>query len=327
MTGSRNLAEERSKQIWVFRFWAILSVCCAHMPMNVQAGTVGFYLDRVRGMYGMLGVGGFFICSGYFFSTKRARTLAYWKNRIRNLVAPWLLLGAMTRIWTNYTGGIRPVIKGYLPWIMGKGTWMYFVPVLLELTVIFTICKRKWIIYAISVLSLCSNLAVIMGHGYGYFLTPYMNPLNWAVFFVLGMCWKEKEDLLQVYSQEIFRIAVIVFFITMTVQFSLNMPSYYWTWLSIPFEISGAILLFDISFAMRNFRLLRNIGKNTMFIFMTHMIMCGVTINHVSSEGILSFFHPVITLMITYAGAWILRKLLMICRLEWMNPVLGIGGE
>lgn len=44
-------------------------------------------------------------------------------------------------------------------------------------------------------------------------------------------------------------------------------------------------------------------------------------------RGGLAFFHPVITLMITYAGAWVLRKLLRVCHLEWMNPVLGIGGE
>ena len=327
MRESRNLAEERSKQIWVFRFWAILSVCCAHMPMNVQPGTIDFYLDRVLGMYGMLGVGGFFICSGYFFSAKKARSLTYWKKRIRNLIAPWLLLGAMTRIWTNYTGGIRPVIKDYLPWIIGKGTWMYFVPVLLELTVIFTICKRKWMIYTIGILSLCSNLSVVLGHGYGYYFTPYMNPFNWAIFFVLGMCWKEKENLLQGYQLEIFGVAFIVFFITMVAQLSLNLSAYYWTWLSIPFEISGIILLFGISFVLRNCRLLRDIGQNTMFIFMIHMIMCGVVVNHVSSEGILAFFHPAINLMTTYAGAWILRKILIACRLERMNPVLGIGGE
>lgn len=165
------------------------------------------------------------------------------------------------------------------------------------------------------------------GHGYGSFFTPYMNPFNWAIFFVLGMCWKEKENPLQVYSREIFRAAFVVFFITMAVQLYLNISAYYWTWLSIPFEISGIILLLGISFVLRDCRLFRNIGQNTMFIFMVHMIMCGVVVNHVPSEGILAFFHPAITLVITYAEAWILRKILMACRLEWMNPVFGIGGE
>lgn len=319
--------EERSKQIWVFRFWAILSVCCAHMPMNVQPETVGFYLNRVLGMYGMLGVGGFFVCSGYFFSAEKARSFSYWKNRVWRLVVPWLLLGGATRMWYNHTGGISPIMKGYLFWIIGKGTWMYFVPVLLELTVIFTICNKKWMIYIIGVLSLCSNVSVILGYGYGGFFTPYMNPFNWAIFFALGLHWKEKEDKLKIYSRKILGIAFTVFFVTMILQFLLNISSYYWTWLSIPFEISGIILLLGISFVMRNCRLLRNIGKNTMFIFMTHMIMCGVTINHVPSNGILAFFHPVIALMMTYVGAWILRKLLSILHLDRMIPALGIGGE
>ena len=34
--------EERSKQIWVFRFWAILSVCCAHLPMSSQHRTIDY---------------------------------------------------------------------------------------------------------------------------------------------------------------------------------------------------------------------------------------------------------------------------------------------
>lgn len=319
--------EERSKQIWVFRFWAILSVCCAHLPMNNQQGTIDFYLNWILGLFGTLGVGGFFICSGYYFSVDKARSFAYWKNRLFKLTVPWLLLGALTRIWYNYISGTRPILKDYFPWILGQGTWMYFVPVLLELTLLFTICKNKKLIYAIGVLSLCSNLSVILGYGYYTRFTPYMNPLNWAVFFVLGMAWKENEQMIEQFKKQI-RIIALIVFIGILIGFLLwNQEGYYWTWLSVPFEISGIILLFAVSFALRNCRLLQNIGKNTLFIFMVHMIPCGAVINHMSSEGLIGFLRPAAALFVTYVGAWILRKIMLLLKLERMMPVLGVGGK
>lgn len=319
--------EERSKQIWVFRFWAILSVCCAHLPMNNQQGTIDIYLNWILGLFGTLGVGGFFVCSGYYFSVDEARGIAYWKKRFYKLIVPWLLLGAITRVWYNYISDTRPILQGYRSWVLGQGTWMYFVPVLVELTILFTICKNKKMIYVIGVLSLCSNVSVILGYGYYTVFTPYMNPLNWAIFFILGLVWKEKEKTVEQIKKVIHAIACIAFVVITILFFLLDTPGYYWTWLSIPFEICGIILLFSFSFFLRNCRLLQNIGKNTLFIFMIHMIPCGAVINHISDEGLFGFMRPVAALLITYAGAWVLRKTLNLLNLKWMMPILGLGGE
>ena len=239
------------------------------------------------------------------------------------MIIPWLLLGAITKAWYNYISNTRPILQGYRSWVLGQGTWMYFVPVLVELT----LCKNKIAIYVIAAISLCSNILVILGYGYYSAFTPYMNPFNWVVFFVLGLVWKEKEQTIEKNKKMIQAIALVIFIIATVLYLLSGKDGYYWNWFSIPFEISGIVLLLTISFFLRNCKLLQHVGKNTLFIFMVHMIPCGAVINHISDKGILGFIRPIAALSITYIGAWVLCKILTLLKLKKILPVFGLCGE
>lgn len=323
--------EERSKQIWVFRSFAILSVCCAHMPMDAGTKLTDCFLNQILGILGTLGVGGFFLCSGYYFSAKEAVTIAYWKRKFWKLIVPWLLLGAATKVWYNYIAGTRPILHGYMPWILGRGTWMYFVPVLIELMIIFAIVRKLCGIYVLGILSIVSNVAVICGWGYGKYITPYMNPFNWAIFFVVGLIWQcQEEKLIQIYKNRknlLWWMVSIIFATSTLCYFFLDIDAYYWTWVSLPFELSGIALLLLLAGKVRNYKLLQDIGKNTLFIFMTHMIIAGGVMNHMPATGIIAFLRPIVALFITYVGTLILRELLVICHVKQLIPILGMSRQ
>jgi len=205
---------------------------------------------------------------------------------------------------------------------------MYFIPVLIELMVIFAIFQKQHSIYVIAALSLLSNVMTICGWGYGKIITPYMNPFNWAIFFALGLLWQyQEEKVLQIYEKhKKYMVSMVfgVFAATVLLYFRLNISAYYWTWLSLPFELSGILLLLAVADKARNCKLFQDIGKNTLFIFMTHMIIAGGIMNNMPSTGIVAFMRPIVTLLVTYLGTLILRKLLVLCHMKWMIPALGM---
>lgn len=52
---------ERSKQLYVGKVFAILSVICAHMTLTIDKGQTGWLADKIIAVYGTIGVA-FFSC-------------------------------------------------------------------------------------------------------------------------------------------------------------------------------------------------------------------------------------------------------------------------
>ena len=55
---------ERSKQLYVGKVFAILSVICAHMTLTIDKGQAGWLADKIIAVYGTIGVAFFFLCAG-----------------------------------------------------------------------------------------------------------------------------------------------------------------------------------------------------------------------------------------------------------------------
>lgn len=317
--------QDRSNQIWVFRAFAILSVCCAHMPSFEMTGFLDGWWNRILAMYGTLGVGGFFLCSGYFFDRQKARTLNYWKNKIQKLIIPWIVLGTLVKMWYLHISDTNFQWQEYCTWMIGKGTWLYFIPVLLELLIIFTFAKNKVILFIIAIVSIASNILVICGYGYHSYVTPDMNPFNWAIFFLLGMLWKKYEEQITSVLRK-WKYVIFLFFIVWSAVYLFAAQSVtYWNRFSIPFEISGIYVLLQLAYVTRNIKPMQTIGMNTLFIYITHMVMAGWVMNHMPSTGAILLIRPVITLLILYVGIEVVTRSGKILHLEKILPYIGLA--
>lgn len=322
-----DIKEERSKQIWVFRAFAILSVCCAHMPAAAEKGTIDFILARLIALYGTIGVAGFLICSGYYFRTSGNRSWKFWRTKIYKLVLPWLLLTALVRCWYIYIGNGIPTFREHLLWALGSNTWLYFIPLLFELLVIFSFVRAQRGVAILGIVSIISNIATILGYGYGTVFTPYMNPFNWAIFFCIGVTWKnrEKTSAGALESKKCTFISLGIFIFSMIVYCVTGWEAYYWTWISFFFELSAVFCLLKVSYWLRDSRLLQDIGKNTLFIYIVHMIVAGGVMNHMPDNGIYILLRPFVTLAITYVLTWIIRKVITFMHLERWIFLLGMS--
>lgn len=317
--------QDRSNQIWVFRAFAILSVCCAHMPSFEMTGPMDIWWNRILAMYGTLGVGGFFLCSGYFFDRQKALTLNYWKNKIQKLIIPWIVLGTLVKMWYLHISDTNFQWQEYCTWMIGKGTWLYFIPVLLELLIIFTFAKNKVILFIIAIVSIASNILVICGYGYHSYVTPDMNPFNWAIFFLLGMLWKKYEEQITSVLRK-WKYVIFLFFIVWSAVYLFAAQSVtYWNRFSIPFEISGIYVLLRLAYVTRNIKPMQTIGMNTLFIYITHMVMAGWVMNHMPSTGAILLIRPVITLLILYVGIEVVTRSGKILHLEKILPYIGLA--
>lgn len=318
--------QDRSNQIWVFRAFAILSVCCAHMPPTEMTQSIDAWCGRILAMYGTLGVGGFFLCSGYFFDRQKAVTLNYWKNKIQKLIIPWIVLGTLVKMWYLHIMNMDFRWTEYLTWMIGKGTWLYFIPVLVELLVIFTfVGNRLPILLILGACSVISNIAVMRGYGYQSFVTPDMNPLNWAMFFLLGMLWKRQEGIVNTFLNK-WKYVIYVFLAVWSVlYFGAECSVTYWNLYAIPFELAGIFVLMKIAYVFRNSRALQTIGRNTLFIYISHMIMAGWVMNHMLSTGIILLLRPIVTILILYVEIEIVTRGCRWLHLEKILPYIGMS--
>ncbi len=188
-------SEERSKQIYALKAFAILSVVCAHMKLTISQGDAGWLSNKIISAYAILGVAAFFICSGFYYMRKNGDSIVFWRKKIRTLIVPWFLWGILTYllgiILTNKSLSVIDLFK----WVIGVQSWYYFVTVLLVLFVLFKFKKNNYLIGILIAISLLSNILTILEiWKSSEWMTPYLNPLNWIIFFALGILWREYEN-------------------------------------------------------------------------------------------------------------------------------------
>ena len=118
-----------SRFFYVLRGVAILSVAYAH---SISLENVA--LQRIGMLLGLLGVPLFLLSSGFFFNPTSFTKLV--KNTSINIIVPWIIWGTFAYSLSVYLGSVIS-LKSYLAYILGNGTWLYFVPVLIILRIVF----------------------------------------------------------------------------------------------------------------------------------------------------------------------------------------------
>ncbi len=90
------------------------------------------------------------------------------------------------------------------------------------------------------------------------------------------------------------------------------------------FEISGFIVLMSISYFMRNVKWLNNIGKNTYFIYLTHMQIVGMINTRLPQNSFFYLFKPIIGLAVVYLIGYIIVKIAKLMKLDDYLWIVGL---
>lgn len=320
-----------SQTFYVARFFAILFVVFAHCPFG--EGTI---FIETSSLIGTIGVPIFLICSGYFLDYKKDKK-TFWKSKFLHIVLPWIILGTFTYLLSSRN--IGPSFSGSIKWLLGSGTWLYYIPVLLVCIFLSRLSSNKIYLaalFCISVISLIlTRYDIINLNG---FITNYMNPLNFLCFYVfgifLGKTYKDKNE---------FTVKPIVFYLLLFLTISLSILyiafgeniSYWGSLFSLPFEFTASLFFILSSSFICKSHILALIGKDSYFIYFIHMVI-GIPyatkilflLNGGEALNIaLGLLTPFLALFITFALCMLITLLSEICKLTKFKFLLGISPD
>ena len=320
-----------SQTFYVARFFAILFVVFAHCPFG--EGTI---FIEISSLIGTIGVPIFLICSGYFLDYKKDKK-TFWKSKFLHIVLPWIILGTFTYLLSFRN--IGPSFSESIKWLLGSGTWLYYIPVLLVCIFLSRLSSNKIYLaalFCISVISLIlTRYGIINLNG---FITNYMNPLNFLCFYVFGIflrkTYKDKNE---------FTVKPIVFFLLLFLTISLSILyitfgeniSYWGSLFSLPFEFTASLFFILLSSFICKSHILLLIGKDSYFIYFIHMVI-GIPFatkilffldGNITIGIIFGFLKPVLALFATFTLCLFDTFLLEFCRLTKFKFLFGISPD
>jgi fucose 4-O-acetylase-like acetyltransferase len=299
----KNIIYSESSIMYIMRAVAIMSVLSAHSSHITSTSVWAQTNSRLLLLFGLVGVPIFFINSGYFFYSRNI--CSYWDFIIKKLTKifiPWIFLTSIVYIYIiiRKQGGN---LTGYLEFIFGFGNYTYFLTVLMIFYLTFLqIQFSNFQILTGACISIIS--LYLTSNGYLSFIDPYINPLNWLIYFIIGILLKKNNLLFKIITFlrpiRYYLLAALILYITIIVQNTYY--SFYWNpfaYLFIPFFI-----LVNLSFIQNIYNISYYfiiIGKITLPIYLIHSLFIGgiVFLTNKFELEILIPFRPVVVLLIS----------------------------
>ena len=193
----------------------------------------------------------------------------------------------------------------------------YFLTCLLLLFIIFWRFKNNsFVVGLIFSLSVLVNIMTALGLLFG--LYPYANPLNWALFFILGLIVAQKDSLVQcaVVCGRYLHITLPLAISIIGIAVFKNSYIAYWGQGNIIAGVLFGVVLVGIAYVITDnskllFRqMMSYMGKISYTIYLIHMPVAGVLsfliVNY--NLGILVLLAPLIVVIIVTAAIMIILK-------------------
>ena len=289
--------------MYIMRAIAIISVLCAHSSYITSHSLWATLNSRLLLLMGLVGVPIFFINSGYFFYKKAPVSYGLFiRKKLVKILIPWIILTSIVYLYIVLRKP-EASIFGYLKFIIGLGNFTYFLTVLLVFYLAFL--KIKFTNLVIGIGSVTSLISIYLtSTGILYFIDPYINPLNWLVYFLAGVILSKYNLLMPLIKalEPLKYYMLILLLIIIGIIIYKGYYSYYWNpsaFVFIPIFIIVAIIFLVQD--NKVFRLLIRIGKITLPIYLLHSLFIGgiVFFTNYYQLDFLIPFRPIIALLIT----------------------------
>ncbi|MDF2513615.1 MAG: hypothetical protein K0S04_3481 [Herbinix sp.] len=311
-------AKDVNNTFYVLRFFAILAVVMAHSAYTLIPNDT---VVKLYNSFGRCGVIIFFIISGYYFrKEKYENVLQLLKAKLKPIVIPWIIWGLAIYCTRFVSTDLYFNLKEIILWLLGFGTYLYFLTIYIFLLCIFQILPNKNGIQVILLICTLINVYLVAGNVGPYsvlkstnvrseliYQLTYLNIFNWIGFFTLGLLLR-KKNLFESKNLWAFKYKKIInlFIIFLLIYMILNEKgNTYWTYYSIWIEMSFFVILFQVSKFLKDVRYIQEIGKVTMPIYLIHFLIEGFIFNKILTESIImGFIRPLISVLIIY---WLLQ--------------------
>ena len=283
------------------RIYAILSVLCAHLSFTDSV--VGDLFTRL----GTIGVIVFLISSGYYFLPQKFNSLKdLLKRKAKTICIPWLVLGSL--VWV-YNMILSPKFRsplGYIKWIFGNGTYLYYIPILM---ICFFLCYKAKKMVLGGLVSLTVVSVVLTSSGVltpvinALHITHYLNIFNWVGFFALGMLLRSISETKIVNFLTKIRVPILMLF-AVAACFALRYIDgdfTYFSYVAIPYELLGCLAVFSLStLPLVRVEFFARLSESTYAIYLIHMVLIGLLDSVFGRHVLLQAVSPVAIVLAVY---------------------------
>lgn len=290
-----------SKVVATSRIYALISVVCAHLPF--ADSVIGTLFER----FGTVGVIVFFIISGYYYNPGKFQNIKdLIVKKFKSVCVPWLVLGSFVWLYNVILSSKFRSITGYIKWILGNGTFLYYVPMLLLCFALLyrASVKTLKIFVMVNVISVVLTASGILASLIELFhITNYINIFNWIGFFALGMLLREFDETTLIrFLLKARWIVTPCFCLVLIIAVFLKSTNFtYFSYLGIPFELLGALTVFSVStMPLVKWAFFSRLSDCSYAIYLTHMVFVGLLDSLLNKSLFSQIVSPVIIILAVY---------------------------
>lgn len=314
----QRLTEQDSTALYFVKAMAIFASVAAHVSLIDRTTALKEYVTRFWDMFSCINVGNFLIAAGILYTRTDGDSKAFWKRKFHNMMVPWLFCGSLTYVY-RWLCGVPCSLLGYGYWLLGNGSWLYYVTLHLFMLALF---KPLWrytaALWGCVVLNALQLLFHFVPAPFG---NDYLNPANWVGFFALGILLR-RQGLR--FSRGFWAAASAVFLVSAGVVYHRWIYSYFHI-LNALYSVSTFFVLFILGQQLAKTRLtqsIRLIGSDTYCIYLLHMFVLLPIFRHFPWATLKTLLSPVlgmcIMLLLIRLGKIITAKLPFGDKIRWL---------
>lgn len=288
------LSEQNSTALYFVKVMAIFASVAAHVSLIDRTTILREIVTRFWDMFSCISVGNFLIVAGILYTRTTGDSKPFWKRKLHNMVVPWLFCGTLTYVY-RLLCGIPGSILEYFYWLLGNGSWLYYVTLHLLMLALF---KPLWrctaALWGCVVLNAVQLIFPFVPSPFG---NDYLNSANWVGFFALGILLR-RQGLR--FSRGFLATAIVVFLVSAGVVYHQWIYSYFHI-LNALYSVSAFFLLLTLGRRLARTRLAPSIcliGRDTYCIYLLHMFVLSPIFRHFPWEELKILLSPVLGLCI-----------------------------
>lgn len=295
---------------------AVLSIVTAH----IEFYGLPIYLHAVFRRFASIGVVAFMIISAYYYNPEKYRVSSFIRKKLISVVLPWLLLGTVVYIgsYIKSIGGIS--ISGWLQWLFGYGTYLWYMPVLLLCYLLFYRLHNNnafcWICVAASfVTTQLAAFGITDAWMDALHITNYLFVPNWMGVFAAGCLLRKHNGLQKILAFRRWTGAYLVIYLACVTIGSVVEPmaSGYFSHFGLLLEFAAFPLLLVLGDALRGLALAQRVGRYSYTIYLLHLLLItalrGTLARVWDVVPILSLFYPLLVVALLTLALAIAERL------------------
>ena len=311
----QRISDRDSSALYFVKAIAILAAVAAHISVVDLSTPAIAHITRAWDMFSTISVPCFFVVGGVLYTRKEGDSAAFWRKKWKFMVLPWLFCSVLTCTLRGLMGYPSDLL-GYVKWILGVGTWYYYVTMYLVMLVIFKPIYRcpaaLWTCVAVTAVSLVLRSRSVQIPVDTLVQSEYLNPMYWVGYFSLGILLRRR-------GLELSKWLVAACFVILPVSTVWVYRNWIYTYFDIAntvLSLSAFVVLLTLGRWLASTKLaapIQWIGTSTYCIYLLHMQIVQSAARRLPDgtfkQLIAPFFGVAVMMVLIEIGKFITRKL------------------